>query len=256
MIAVKQPNLPVSAKEIIIGEKYADILGHPLIKRGIVPVFVPDNPQVDKRLSGHADLSVLHTGGERIWLAPYLRGSNFPLFLEERGFKITYPNIVQRPMYPEDARLNVCICGGHLIYNQHTAAKDIAQYLTNKLKLKVINCRQGYTKCSVCVVDREAIITSDRGIAVALRKSGLDVLLISAEGVELDGFGCGFIGGAAFKLCTDVLAFTGRLDEHPDRAAILSFLDSHKVKPLYLTDRPIFDIGSGLPITETAYLHH
>lgn len=256
MIAVKQPNLPVSAKEIIIGEKYADILGHPLIKRGIVPVFVPDNPQVDKRLSGHADLSVLHIGGENICLASYLKGSSFSRSLEEAGFQLFYPSIVQSAVYPGDAQLNMCICGDRLIYNPRTGDNNIVDYLTISLGLKPVVCRQGYTKCSVCVVDREAIITSDRGIAVALRKSGLDVLLISAEGVELDGFGCGFIGGAAFKLCTDVLAFTGRLDEHPDRAAILSFLDSHKVKPLYLTDRPIFDIGSGLPITETAYLHH
>lgn len=79
----------------------------------------------------------------------------------------------------------------------------------------------------------------------------MDVLLISASGVELEGFDCGFIGGAAFKLSRETLAFTGRLNGHPDRDAILSFLDSRGVRSTYLTDRPLFDIGSGLPITET-----
>ena len=76
------------------------------------------------------------------------------------------------------------------------------------------------------------------------------MLLISPKGVGLEGFDCGFIGGAAFKISRELLAFTGRLDEHPDRGAILAFLDRHGVRPLYLTDRPAFDIGSGLAITE------
>ena len=254
MTAVKEPNLPEQAREIIIGEKYSDILREPLKKHGIIPIFVPDNPHVDKRLSGHADLSVLHIGGENICLASYLKGSSFSRSLEEAGFQLFYPSIVQSAVYPGDAQLNMCICGDRLIYNPRTGDNNIADYLTISLGLKPVVCRQGYTKCSVCVVDRGAIITADRGIAAASIKSGLDVLLISAGGVVLDGFDQGFIGGAAFKISQKILAFTGHLDEHPDREAILSFLGSRGVRPLYLTERQLFDIGSGLPVTETGGL--
>lgn len=249
--AVKYSNLPRKAELVIIGEKYSDILNEPLKKLGVTPIFVPDNPYVDNRLSGHADLSVLHTGGEGLWLAPYLKCTGFSRALEKMGFQIFYPDIVQSATYPGDAQLNLCICGDKLIYNQRTAAQEIEKYLTNICGLETINSRQGYTKCSVCIVDRGAIITADKGIAEASKKVGMDVLLISAGGVELEGFYCGFIGGAAFKLSREVLAFTGHLDKHPDRDAILSFLDSRGVRPTYLTDRPLFDIGSGLPITET-----
>ena len=250
MNAVESANLPGQAESIIIGEKYSHILTAALEKLGINTVPVPDNPDVDPRLSGHADLSVLHGGGERLWLAPYLRGSSFSASLEKMGFKISYPGIVQSGAYPQDAQLNMCICGERLIYNPRTGARDIAEYLTSVCGLEPVVCRQGYSKCAVCVVNRGAIITTDRGVAEATRKAGLEVLLISPEGVLLEGFDWGFIGGAAFKISRDVLAFTGRLERHPDRGAILDFLAKHKVEPLYLTDAPVFDIGSGLPITE------
>ena len=172
------------------------------------------------------------------------------------GFKLSYSEIAQSEAYPGDAQLNMCICGDKLIYNPRTAAHNIADFLTISAGLEPIKCRQGYSKCAVCVVDRGSIITADRGIAAASKKAGLDVLLISSEGVSLEGFYCGFIGGAAFKISREVLAFTGRLDRHPDRGAILDFLAKHKVEPLYLTDAPVFDIGSGLAITEKTVSHN
>lgn len=255
MNAVESPNLPLKAEHIIIGEKYSGILTLPLKKLGITALYVPDNPHVDPRLSGHADLSVFHGGGERLWLAPYLKDSSFSATLEKLGFKLSYTEIAQSEAYPGDAQLNMCICGDKLIYNPRTAAYNIADFLTINAGLEPVKCRQGYSKCAVCVVDRGAIITADRGIAAASKKAGLDVLLISPEGVSLEGFDCGFIGGAAFKISREVLAFTGRLDKHPDREAILSFLDRYKVEPLYLTEAPIFDIGSGLAITEKTVSH-
>lgn len=250
MNAVEWANLPRQVESLIIGEKYSRILTPSLEKLGINVVLVSNNPNVDIRLSGHADLSVLHGGGEMLWLAPYLKGSGFSKALEGMGFRLLYPDIVQRPAYPGDAQLNMCICGDKLIYNPCTGARDIAEYLTNFRGLEPVACRQGYSKCAVCVVDRGAIITADRGIAAAAKRAGLEMLLISPEGVFLEGFDWGFIGGAAFKISSDTLAFTGRLDEHPDRGEILSFLDRRRVEPLYLTDAPVFDIGSGLPITE------
>ena len=217
MNAVEWANLPLQAESLIIGEKYSKILTQPLEKLGINVILVPNNPNVDPRLSGHADLSLLHGGGDRLWLAPYLKGSGFSKALEGMGFRLLYPDMAQSSLYPEDAQLNMCICGDKLIYNPRTGARDIAEYLTISLGLQPVVCRQGYSKCAVCVVDRGAIITADRGAAAASKKAGLDVLLISPEGVGLKGFDWGFIGGAAFKISSNILAFTGRLDEHPDR---------------------------------------
>ena len=76
------------------------------------------------------------------------------------------------------------------------------------------------------------------------------MLEITPGFVELYGFREGFIGGAAFKLAPDIIAFTGRLTRHPDKALILDFLKKHGVSAVYLTDKPVFDVGSVIPVIE------
>lgn len=248
--AVKNPNLPVKAKTIILGKKYCRLLEKPLKNIGIDPLFVPDNPHVDPRLSGHADLSVLHTGGDRLWLAPHLKESFFASQLYNLGCNLDFAQVKQSAVYPGDAQLNVCICGKYAICNRKILPKDIVEVLTDS-GFQFIDCRQGYSKCSVCVVDEGAIITADRGIALAARKSGLEVLSIDAYNIVLDGFPHGFIGGAGFKISDSKLAFTGTLDKHKSQNEIISFLKNRQVEPVFLTERPIFDIGYGIPIIES-----
>lgn len=247
--AVENPNLPVKAKIIILGKKYCQLLEAPLINLGIDPLFVPDNPHVDPRLSGHADLSVLHTGGNRLWLAPHFKETLFAEQLYHLGFQVNFPSAKQSSVYPEDAQLNICICGKHAICNRKNVPKEIIDVIRDH-DLRLIDCRQGYSKCSVCVVDREAIITADRGVELAARKAGLEVLLIEPSCIALNGFPYGFIGGASFKISEGKLAFTGTLDMHKSKNDILNFLKSRQIEPIFLTDRPIFDIGSGIPIME------
>ena len=249
MKAVEKPNLPEMADTVLIGEKYFELLGKPLEKLGINAISVPDNGFVDPRLSGHGDLSVLHTGENVLWLAPHLRESDFADQLRAMGFALDYPDIFQSPVYPGDAQLNICICGKYAFCNKSFVPKVIADHLTNS-GFETVDCGQGYAKCSVCVVDEGAIITADRGIGTAARGVGLDVLLIEPGYIVLDGFNCGFIGGSSFKISRGKLAFTGSLNEHPSKNDISSFLRTHEVEAVFLTERPIFDIGSGIPIIE------
>lgn len=245
---VIKPNLPHRAKHILIGEKYADLLSVPLESMGISPIFVPNSPYVDERLSGHADLSVLHTGGEGIALASHLRGSDFAAKLISLGAKPVFQSDVQGNVYPFDAGLNVCIVGDKLLYCPKSADKEIVNFLTSRYR--PITVKQGYTRCSVCVVSENAVITADRGAADVCRTHGIDCLLIEPGFISLPGFEYGFLGGAAFKLSDGLLAFTGALDCHPSKNDILAFLERHAVEPVFLTDRPIFDVGSAIPITE------
>ena len=83
-----------------------------------------------------------------------------------------------------------------------------------------------------------------------MREQGIEVLEIKAGFIELEGFSEGFIGGAAFKIASDRLAFTGTLDRHPEKTRIESFLLDHGVLPVYLTKNSIFDVGSVIPILE------
>lgn len=247
---VKGPHLPDKTSAVILGEKYSNILEKPLKKRGIGIIKVPDNPCVDKRLAGHADLSVFHFGGNKLLLAPYLKGSGLERELRDRGAVVSFANVAQGAQYPSDAQLNSCVVGRNVMFNPSVSCCEIVNYFTNLDEYSMISCKQGYARCCTCVVDEGAIITSDRGIAAAARKNGIEVLEISAGHIALEGFPYGFVGGASFKLEKNILAFTGTLDEHPDKEAILRFLCSRKVDLVYITQQPAFDIGSAIPITE------
>ena len=78
----------------------------------------------------------------------------------------------------------------------------------------------------------------------------MDVLHVSEKITALDGFEHGFIGGASFKISRSKIAFTGVITDNRERSRIEHFLNERGIAPVYLTDVPIFDIGSAIPITE------
>ena len=247
---VKTANLPDNVDELIIGERYAELLHRGLERNGVEPLYLPDNPNIDRRLSSHADMSVLHMGGAALFLAPYLRETRFEKDLREIGAELIFPEISQSAKYPRDAQLNLCAAGDVFFCKHSCSAESAVEYFASVRGLRTINIRQGYARCSMCVVTNGAVITADRGMYAGALDNGLDALLISAGYIELRGFEYGFIGGSAFKLSADRLAFTGKLDTHPDKTAIIDFLRAHKVEPIFLTELPLFDIGSAIPLTE------
>ena len=239
---IKTPHLPQGKVGLAaFGAKYREILEKPLQNLGITPLWLPDNEAVDPRLAGHADLMLLHLGGARVVTSC---GGEIPQTLGALGFEVIRA-AEQGRTYPADARLCACIVGERCIHNFKISDPANSGF-------ERVEVRQGYAKCCACVVDEGAMITSDAGIAKAAARHGIDVLGIRPGFIELAGFDTGFIGGAAFKSAPDVLAFTGRLDHHPDWPEIEHFLRGRGVEPLFLTDMPAFDIGSAVPLTEAA----
>lgn len=246
---VSCPNLPKNASKLLLGERYLHILQNPLTELGLDVISVPDNIFVDRRLRGHADLSVCHTGDSHIFLANHLKESSFSAELKGLGFDIRYIDEVQSADYPNDCQLNVCIVGPHAVFNKSAASGRIIEFISAR-GIKSIEVKQGYSKCSICIVDDCSVITSDIAAAKTLRELGLNVLLIRPGHIDLEGFQYGFIGGGSFKLSEKIMAFTGRLDLHPDKKDILSFLESRGIESVFLTDSNIFDVGSIIPICE------
>lgn len=241
---VEKPHLPKGKVGLLaLGERYGAQLAAPLYALGVQALWIPDARFSDGRLAGHADLRLLHLGGRRIVSAC---GTDIDNILTNKGFEVI-PVPEPGEGYPRDCALNACIAGGRFFHRLDASSPEALANLP--AGLETVNIAQGYAKCSVCVVDGRSVITADRGIAKAALSAGLDVLTVTPGYIELEGFDCGFIGGASFKLAPDVMAFTGTLDGHPDRDAIISFLAVRGIKPLFLTGRPAFDIGSALPLT-------
>jgi len=244
---VEYPNLPAGKVIIVgVGETYASTLESALKPYGVRVLSCPDNPFVDGRLRSHIDLSVFHLGENNFVLSTSAAQSDFESQLRELGAEILISELRQAPVYPNDANLCALSLGSRAYHNINISDGLIRERFLGRFT----HVAQGYAKCAVCPVTEHAAITSDVGMAKILFKYGLDVLEIAPGSIVLEGFSEGFIGGAAFKLAPDILAFTGRLDSHPDKAAILGFLKKHRVKAVFLSSAPITDMGSVLPICE------
>lgn len=144
--------------------------------------------------------------------------------------------------YPLDTLFNCVILGDHLLCNKRTVSRHVLDAAYER-GLAVLHTNQGYTKCSVCKVDENAIITSDPSVERVCTAAGIDVLKISEIGVSLSGYDRGFIGGATGADKGNVY-FCGSIVSHPDGERIKDFCQAHGKTAFSLSDEPLYDIGS------------
>lgn len=142
--------------------------------------------------------------------------------------------------YPDDVWYNAAALKDYVICNATYTDKTVL----DKHNKEIINVKQGYSKCNTCVVDDNAIITSDSGIANAVTQRGVDVLPISQGHIELRNFDYGFIGGATGFIDNHILAVNGDINYHPDSEQIKKFCIDHNVDIVPLKDGKIVDIGT------------
>ncbi len=185
-------------------------------------------------INGHADIQI-HVVNNKAICAP----EAFEYYKEQlHGMKIIRGSVSLGSAYPSDIAYNVCGMGDTAICNRkHTAREILDEYE------KVMHTRQGYAKCSICVVNENAAITADEGIYRSLTGNGIDALKISPGYVTL-GRMTGFIGGASGLLKTGVLAFCGSIKTHPDSADIAAFCRNAGVEIVSLGGGELQDVGS------------
>lgn len=116
--------------------------------------------------------------------------------------------------------------------------------------MRIIDVKQGYTKCSLCPVRENAVITDDSGIEKVLLNNGYDVLKVSKGSVRLHGFDYGFIGGCSAMISRDILLFFGNFEMHSDKDRIKVFLQNYGITPQSLNGDVLTDIGSIIPLSE------
>ena len=146
-------------------------------------------------------------------------------------------------VYPRDVRLNAAMFGINLMCNIKYTEKKILEY-AEKSGRNIIGVKQGYTKCSVCTVDENSIITSDASIYGEAKKNKIGALLISEGHIGLNGYGHGFIGGCSGLISKSKLAFTGNIKLHPDYENIKEFCRGRGVEIFSMSEGDLYDYGS------------
>lgn len=145
--------------------------------------------------------------------------------------------------YPEDILLNFLYLNNTLYGKLSAIDKNLLDYCKEN-NIRTVNINQGYARCSTLVLNKKAVITSDLSIEKALKKDGVEVLLISSGSIVLDGYDYGFIGGASGKIEENTIAFFGNVTNHPDYRRIENFCENHNISiKIICKDMPLTDIG-------------
>lgn len=242
---IKNPNLPnCKVKAVLLADSNIEIQ-HALNNCAVKTISITAHESMYQAVCKHPDMQVLHLGNN------YVLCSNpnayYCITLKKIGFNIIYTKNSIKELYPFDVLVNCVIIKNNIICNKNYIDPIIIDY-AKKLDLNLIHTKQGYTKCSVCVVSQNAIITSDKSIYKSATNHGIDVLLIRPGHIILEGLDYGFIGGASGLIDKNILAFTGNIELHPDFKDIKLFLDKYSVKYVCLTDGKLKDVGSLIPI--------
>lgn len=187
-------------------------------------------------ICGHADIQAHYIGKNTIICAP--EAYNHYL---KTDLKVIKGSKKLKECYPEDIFYNAAAFGNFLICKAEYTSPEILEIYNNRT---LINVKQGYSKCSICIISDNAIITADNLIYKAAAKHGIDVLKIQEGFIELPGMQYGFLGGATGLIDKYTLAVNGNLKTHPDYNNIYAFSKNYNVDIIALNNGIPVDVGS------------
>lgn len=239
----------INMKAVIIDYRTDEEIVISLKKLGFKVIPTTFNDSVSTPLCGHADMQICKCADDLYVCAPVCF-EYYKKRLAEYNVKIICGNTDLDCNYPGDIAYNVAWMGKLMIHNFKYTDLYIRQFAI-QANLKTINVSQGYSKCNICIVSDNAVITSDRGIYNTLIDNNIDVLLISEKNIGIVGWEYGFIGGASGKISKNTLAFCGDITAHPDYRKIADFCLKYDVKCVSLSKKRLMDLGSIILVDDT-----
>ena len=240
------PNIPINKVSTMFADIDDNALKSAFDKLSIKVVSVTKNPLLDQPVSKHADILCNYVGKStflvdknQVELCKFIKNNN--------GKSVIIENI-QSP-YPNDCLLNFADIGDYIICNKSILTEDIVKILPEK---PIIDVKQGYSKCSVCICGHNTIVTDDKSVYNAvLQYDSINSLLIKKGSIRINKYDYGFIGGCCGLVDKNLLLFNGDLSLHSDFDKIKNFLYDNGINYIDIKGKPLTDIGSIIPIMET-----
>ncbi|KMT22670.1 DUF6873 family GME fold protein [Clostridium cylindrosporum] len=246
---VRVPNLPENKVSLaVVDGRIPRDIEKALLYKKIKIIKTKKIGALYNSISYHPDIMMCHIGGSDIVVARNI-SEDFVYKLEDNGFNIIQGKSELTNKYPLDVQYNVCIDEDCVICNEKFTDTTLIDKLVQKGK-RIINVKQGYTKCSTLIVSSGVFVTSDPGIHTILIKEKKESLLISPGFIDLFDMNYGFIGGASGKISSLELGFYGNISLHKDANEINEFLKKHRVKPMSLSKNKLIDLGTLIPLKE------
>lgn len=240
---MKNPFIPIEyANVIIVDGRIYDSACRIFKKLNIKVIPTVPCKEVQEPISYHPDIVIHPINHNTLIVAPNVFEYYYDN-LSKLGIKIIQGEKKLDKKYPEDIAYNVGRIHNFAIHNFKYTDEKLIYYL-KKEKLEFIHIKQGYTKCSMAIVDKKAIITSDYPIYEKLTALGIDVLFINPGYIRLDGYDYGFIGGTCGNLSKRDIVFSGKFSRHPEEEKIIKFLKKYNKKVIWLNNEEAIDVGT------------
>jgi hypothetical protein len=242
----KEPNLPDRmAKGVLVDYRTPKKIIAALNEWGIETKLTCKEQSLYISVCGHPDMMIHHLS-DKVFTCTENAASYYKNLMPNTQI-LPGTSVLDRN-YPFDIAYNVARIGSYAFHLCNGYTEPVIQEYYDKIGVNFIPVKQGYSKCSVCIVTKKAIITADGGIERAAKQYGFDVLLIHEGLISLPGLSHGFIGGASGLISPDKLAFAGQIKTHIDYPQIKKFCCKHGVEVVSLSDEPLIDIGSIVPL--------
>ncbi len=210
----------------------------------LVPIETSNN--VYAEISSHVDIFTTKIGDTLI--VEKSKYDDLVFMLKDTEYNIISGKENVEMKYPNDIKYNVCIIGNYAVHNFKYTDKVVLKELKEN-GYELINVEQGYTNCSVAVIDESSVITTDRKIAEKLIANNISVLLLDyTPDIKLkDEYGNysnmnGFIGGAIGRVDNNIIVF-GDLNKIDRENKIRDFIKIRNLKLIDFKDLDVIDYG-------------
>lgn len=226
-------------KKLFIDNRMREIEKNKLVNLGYELIEIPENKRLYQEISSHVDIHICKIKDKIILEKTFYDYMNNAEYI--KGTSIVYEK------YPEDIKYNACIVGNKAIHNFKYTDSMILKILEEN-NFEIINVNQGYTKCSIAIIDENSIITSDVGLYNTLRNTGLDILFLDySPNIKLLNNNKysdkkGFIGGAISRI-DDNIFISGDLSFIDKENKIRDFITKKELNIIDFKQLDVIDYG-------------
>ena len=234
--------------KLILDERIRKVEKEALEDLGYNVILLKKDNRVYEEISSHSDIFLCKVGNKLI--VEKERYPEIKSFVDNKTDTVCGEKIGNN--YPEDVKYNVCIVRNTAIHNFDFTDPIIKQELI-KNDYRLISVKQGYTNCSIAVIDEKHLITCDRGIYDTLKKYDFEILFLEEKlDIKLSKNGKyseknGFIGGCISRIGNKIIVF-GDLNKIDKNQKIREFIEERKLKIVDFNGLDVVDYGGVVEI--------
>ena len=231
-------------KNVVIDNRMRQIEKDKLIELGCNLIELEENNVVYKEISAHVDIFVLKIENKLI----VEKSTYDKLENKFNNIEVICGNSNVGSKYPYDIKYNVCLVGKNAIHNFKYTDDKILEILKEE-SYNLIDVSQGYSNCSIAVIDDNSVIVTDKKQAEILSENNIDVLLLDyIPDIKLNNSSMkGFIGGAISRIDNNVIVF-GDLNKIDKDNVIRNFIIKRNLNIIDFKNLDVNDYGGIIEI--------